>query len=130
MAIAEREREAKRPRHHDLDLQALTEELTPEELGEIRHTFAEILKTPRPRQASSDDAYVFDDDVKEEAEVKQLKQKLGKLKVVSRAKVTHDRIYSAAYHPEPTKDLIFFGGELGWDLPFCGVDPLVSRQAW
>ena len=41
---------------------------------------------------------------------KRLKEKLGKLKIVARAKVTQDRIYSAAYHPEPTKDLIFFGG--------------------
>lgn len=37
----------------------------------------------------------------------------------SRAKVTQDRIYSMAYHPEVTKDLIFVGdkhGQLGiWD---------------
>jgi len=32
------------------------------------------------------------------------------LKVVARAKVMQDRVYSAAYHPDPTKDLIFFGG--------------------
>lgn len=41
------------------------------------------------------------------------------MKVISRAKVTQDRIYCAAYHPEVTKDLIFFGdkhGQLGiWD---------------
>ncbi|KAI0709427.1 WD40 repeat-like protein [Earliella scabrosa] len=119
LEAAEREREAKRPRHHDLDLPALTDDLAPEELSELRATFLEVLKTPRPRGTSGDDAYVFDDDKKEEAEVKELKVKLGKLKIVSRAKVTQDRIYSAAYHPEPTKDLIFFGdkhGQLGiWD---------------
>ncbi|KAI0831479.1 WD40 repeat-like protein [Trametes gibbosa] len=119
LAAAEREREAKRPRHNDLDLQALTEEHTPEELSELRSLLAETLKTPHPRQASSDDAFVFDDDVKEDAEVKELKKTMSKLKVVARAKVTKDRIYSAAYHPEPTKDLIFFGdkhGQLGiWD---------------
>jgi hypothetical protein len=32
------------------------------------------------------------------------------MKVVARAKVTQDRVYSAAYHPDPTMDLIFFGG--------------------
>lgn len=32
---------------------------------------------------------------------------------MSRAKVTQDRIYSAAYHPEKSKDLIFFGGTCG-----------------
>ncbi|KAI0362290.1 WD40 repeat-like protein [Trametes cingulata] len=119
LAAAEREREAKRPRHHDLDLQTLTDDLTPEELTELRSTFATVLKTPYPKQVSSDDAYVFNNDMKEETEVKELREKLGKLKVVSRAKVTQDRIYSAAYHPEPTKDLIFFGdkhGQLGiWD---------------
>ncbi|KAI0673056.1 WD40-repeat-containing domain protein [Trametes maxima] len=119
LAAAEREREAKRPRHHDLDLQTLTDDLEPEELSELRKTFVEILKTPHPKREGSDEAYVFDDDKKEEVEVKQLKKQLGGLKVVSRAKVTQDRIYSAAYHPEPTKDLIFFGdkhGQLGiWD---------------
>lgn len=93
-----------------MDLPALTDDLAPEELSELRATFLEVLKTPRPRGTSGDDAYVFDDDKKEEAEVKELKAKLGKLKIVARAKVTQDRIYSAAYHPEPTKDLIFFGG--------------------
>jgi hypothetical protein len=33
------------------------------------------------------------------------------LKVVARAKVVTERIYCAAYHPEKTKDLIFFGGQ-------------------
>lgn len=33
------------------------------------------------------------------------------MKIVARAKVTQDRVYSAAYHPDPTTDLIFFGGE-------------------
>ena len=110
LEAAEREREAKRPRHHDLDLSTLTDDTSPEDLSELRATFQVVLKTPRPRGISGDDAYVFEDDKKEKAEVQELKEKLGKLKVVARAKVTQDRIYSAAYHPEPTKDLIFFGG--------------------
>jgi WD repeat-containing protein 76 len=47
---------------------------------------------------------------REAAEVAALSERLRELKVVARAKVTQDRVYSAAYHPEPTKDLIFFGG--------------------
>lgn len=47
---------------------------------------------------------------RETKEVKELKDKLQGLKVISRAKVTQDRVYSAAYHPEITKDMIFFGG--------------------
>ncbi len=69
-----------------------------------------MLKTPQPKGTSGDDAYVFDNHKEEEAKVTELKQMFQKLKIVARAKVTQDRIYSAAYHPEPTKDLIFFGG--------------------
>ena len=75
----------------------LTEDLPPKELSELRATFQVVLKAPRPKGTSGDDAYVFDDNKKEEAEVIELKKKLGKLKVVARAKVTQDRIYSAAY---------------------------------
>ncbi len=110
LEAAEREREAKRPRHHDLDLSTLTGDISPEDLSELRATFQVVLRTQRPRGISGDDAYVFEGDKQDKAEVHELKEKLGKLKVVARAKVTQDRIYSAAYHPEPTKDLIFFGG--------------------
>ena len=33
------------------------------------------------------------------------------MKLIMRAKVTQARVYSVAYHPDPTMDLIFFGGE-------------------
>lgn len=111
LEAAEREREAKRPRHHELDLNTLMDDIVPEELSELRSTFQFLLKTPRPKGISGDDAYAFSNEKEEKAEVKDLKEKLGRLKIVARAKVTQDRIYSAAYHPEPTKDLIFFGGE-------------------
>ncbi|EJF66005.1 WD40 repeat-like protein [Dichomitus squalens] len=119
LEAAEREREAKRPRHNELDLETLVEDDHSKELSNLRSTFQAVLKTPRPKGTSGDDAFVFDDDKKEEGEVTELKKKLGKLKIIARAKVTHDRIYCAAYHPEPTKDLVFFGdkhGQLGiWD---------------
>lgn len=57
------------------------------------------------------EAFVFNDDKRDERSVKELREKLQNLKVVSRAKVTQDRVYSAAYHPDVTKDLLFFGGE-------------------
>jgi len=53
---------------------------------------------------------VFDTD-KEDAEVAALRERFQNMKIVARAKVTQDRMYSAAYHPDPTTDLIFFGGE-------------------
>lgn len=56
--------------------------------------------------------FVFEDDKSEKATVSDLTKRLQKMRVVSRAKVTQNRVYSAAYHPETSKDLIFFGGTL------------------
>jgi hypothetical protein len=53
---------------------------------------------------------VFESSKKEDAEVAALRARFQNMKIVARAKVTQDRVYSAAYHPEPTKDLVFFGG--------------------
>lgn len=47
-----------------------------------------------------------------EREVKNLRNRLRSMKIVSRAKVNRNRIYSCAYHPDISKDLIFFGGML------------------
>jgi len=54
---------------------------------------------------------VFAKDKMEAAEVAALRERFQNMKIVARAKVTQDRVYSAAYHPDPTMDLIFFGGE-------------------
>ena len=57
-------------------------------------------------------ARAFDADDKAEArKVAALQKRVGSLKVTARAKVTQDRVYSAAYQPDRSKDLIFFGGE-------------------
>ncbi|CCL99333.1 uncharacterized protein FIBRA_01351 [Fibroporia radiculosa] len=115
----EHAREAKRPRHHDLDLSVVADDLLPEDLSALRTTLQTLTQTAHPRRTASHDAFVFDTDKKEAEALTDLREKLGRLKVVARAKVTQDRVYSAAYHPDPTKDLIFFGdkhGQLGiWD---------------
>ncbi|KAF8651464.1 hypothetical protein AX16_004763 [Volvariella volvacea WC 439] len=115
----ERERLAKRPRHEDLDLQTLAEAEDTIELGKLSEALKDLAQTAQPRKASDFEAYAYTEDAKNQAAVNELKEKLEKLKVVSRAKVTQHRIYTAAYHPEVTKDLIFFGdknGVLGiWD---------------
>jgi WD repeat-containing protein 76 len=113
-------RTAKRPRHQDLDFEALAENYTDsDELPALRTSLSQVLEKPHPRAIGNRNAFVFDDDEKEDTALADLKEKMKKLKVVSRAKVTQDRIYSGAYHPETTKDLIFFGdkhGQLGiWD---------------
>lgn len=107
----EKAREAKRPRHHDLDISTLGEDMDSQELSHLTSALDVIVKATYPKRVSTHDAFIFDEDQQEEAEVAELKSKLQNLRVVSRAKVTRDRVYSAAYHPEVTKDLILFGGE-------------------
>ncbi|GLB34907.1 putative WD40 repeats [Lyophyllum shimeji] len=114
----ERARIANRPRVHDLDLPILVGE-DPEEVSSLSTTLQSLTQTAYSRRVGDPEAFAFDSDKKHEAAVAELRERLQSLKVVSRAKVTQDRVYSAAYHPEVTKDLIFFGdkhGQLGiWD---------------
>lgn len=101
---------AKRPRHDILDIATLAEEEDPQELSALSSALHNVAQTSQPKRVGDSDAFAFNDDKRDEACVAELREKLQELKVVSRAKVTQDRIYSAAYHPEITKDLIFFGG--------------------
>src|ERR1700685_2515823 len=101
----ERARAAKRPRHQDLILATLVEDAEPEDLSSLA---AALDVSAQPKRVGIIESKQESQEAKE---VKELRVKLQGLKVVSRAKVTQDRIYSAAYHPEVTKDLIFFGGE-------------------
>ncbi len=79
---------------------------------------------------------MFNSSKKEDAEVAALRARLQNMKVVARAKVTQNRVYSAAYHPEPTKDLIFFGGGCArifeWDMltKGCGEDKHGQLGIW
>ena len=86
------------------------EDAEPEDLSSLA---AVLDVTPQPKRVG------IIESLSQSAEtqtIKELRDQLQGLKVVSRAKVTQDRIYSAAYHPEVTKDLIFFGGKLASPL--------------
>lgn len=113
LAAEEKARAAKRPRHEDLVLRKLTEQ-DPEDISTLNTTFKAVIGQPHPRRMGDFDAFVYDSnkDKREDREVEELRKKLQSLKVVARAKVSQNRIYSAAYHPEVSKDLIFFGGML------------------
>ncbi|EPT06091.1 hypothetical protein FOMPIDRAFT_1026938 [Fomitopsis schrenkii] len=117
----EKARQAKRPRHYDLDLQEITDssELESDELTALRKTFSTAISTVHAKRMGDIDDKLYDDGAQHKAATAELREKLGQMVVVARAKVTRERIYSAAYHPDPTKDLIFFGdkhGALGiWD---------------
>lgn len=94
---------AKRPRHQDLKLSTLAEDTDVTELAQLNATLELITCIKQPRRVSDNiDAFVFEDraEKKEKAAVNELRDKFEKLKVVARAKVTQDRIYAAAYHPE------------------------------
>ncbi|KAF8322324.1 uncharacterized protein EI90DRAFT_3147039 [Cantharellus anzutake] len=97
LAVLELERVARRPRHGNLSLDDL------ESISSLRDT----LETPCNDLRGSD------------PDINDLRKRLGGMVVRSRAKVSRERIYSMAYHPEKTKDLIFVGdkhGRLGiWD---------------
>jgi hypothetical protein len=71
----------------------------------------DIPKDIKKRVPDFDD-FVYEDNKEEERLVAELRKKMSGLKVHARAKVTRSRVYCAAYHPEVTKDLIFFGGAL------------------
>ncbi|KAI9446323.1 WD40 repeat-like protein [Lactarius indigo] len=113
LAAEERAREAKRPRHHELDLETLAEQEEWEALSGLSSAFQSLLLARYPRRRGERDAFVFDSSKKEDTEVAALRARVQNMKIVARAKVTQDRVYSAAYHPEPTKDLIFFGDKHG-----------------
>lgn len=103
---------------HD-DAQTLQQEAR-QEMNSLRAALEIACRTTHPRNTPSIDYdAIYDDKTFSNAAVTELKKSFAGLKVRSRAKVTENRIYSAAYHPERTKDLVFFGdknGQLGiWD---------------
>ena len=106
----ERARVAKRPRHQALHLATLAEEHEPEELTTLSTALQTVAQSAQPKRLGDPEAFTFDNDKNENAIVSELREKLQPMKIVSRAKVTLNRIYSAAYHPEVSKDLVFFGG--------------------
>ncbi|KAJ2935376.1 hypothetical protein H1R20_g1717, partial [Candolleomyces eurysporus] len=110
-------RQAQRPRHNKLDLISLVEH-GPEEIASLSKSMEAIPKESTQRIGDFDD-FAFEDSKEDERALADLKERMGKLVVHARAKVTKSRVYCAAYHPEVTKDLIFFGDKEGaigiWD---------------
>lgn len=89
----ERAREAKKPRHQDLDIITLGDDsLTSKEINSLNSIFSTL---SRRVAGPSSAAREFD-----ERETEELREAYSEVKIVSRAKVTQDRIYSSLYHPE------------------------------
>jgi hypothetical protein len=107
----EKARIAKRPRHDIINFKTLAETESPQDLSKLSKTMEGVVQSER--RVPDSEAFVFDRDGgnrKEERLVQEIREKVQNLRVVARAKVVMERIYCAAYHPEVTKDLVFFGG--------------------
>jgi len=127
----ERARIAKRPRHDELDLKALLDDEDLDVVTSFSSELQSIAQNSRPINVPEDsDIFVYEDNKEDDRAVADLRKKLKGLKIVSRAKVTQDRVYSAAYHPEPTKDLIFFGGGFISRTSQELWPNILCRQAW
>ncbi|KAF9535303.1 WD40-repeat-containing domain protein [Crepidotus variabilis] len=115
----EKSRLAKRPRHDTLNFNTLAESNSPEDLSSLSTIMKNVVQCSR--RVADSEAFVYKEDAEkqEKREVQGIREKVQNLKVVSRAKVVQDRIYCSAYHPELTKDLLFFGDKAGmlgiWD---------------
>ncbi|KAI0093549.1 WD40-repeat-containing domain protein [Irpex rosettiformis] len=116
LAEEERARAASKPRHDDLEMNTLLDDQEASTVMSFTSALQATLESGQPQRVGNHDDY---EDPKEKREVAELKEKFKNLKIISRAKVTKERVYCAAYHPEVTKDLVFFGdknGALGiWD---------------
>lgn len=114
MEAEERARQARRPRHDDLELSTLLEPSEPseEDKSSLRTTLNELVQKSYCRRIADRNDFTFEEDDRdrEKEEVQDLRTRLQDMVVVSRAKVTQDRVYSSAFHPEKSKDIIFFGG--------------------
>ncbi|KAI0341807.1 WD40 repeat-like protein [Trametopsis cervina] len=126
LAEEERAREASKPRHADLEMYTLLEDTTASEVLGLTSLLEHTLKSSHTRPVGRQEDG-FDEDPREKRALAELRAKFHSEGLASRAKVTRERIYSAAYHPEVRKDLIFFGdkhGALGiWDP---GAEPEVA----
>lgn len=116
--LAAEERLAKMPRHQDLEFEVLAEDFEGEDTKSW-DTLQHALVEKKYKQRLGSWTPESPDEKRMAREKDELVAELKKLTLVSRAKVCKERVYSAAYHPITTKDVIFFGDKAGtvgiWD---------------
>lgn len=111
-AAQEKARKAKRPRHDVLNFKTLAETGSPQDLPKLSSMMRNVAQCQR--RVPDPESYSFEGESKSqkhERAVREIRDKVQDLTVVARARVVTERIYCSAYHPETTKDLIFFGGQ-------------------
>lgn len=104
-------RRAREPRHGELEIYSLMPDSEENAIQALANTLKSVSEGSFPRRIPVAKTYEFSNTDEEKAEVAALKKKFKTMKIVSHNKLTKERIYSSAYHPEKSKDLIFFGGE-------------------
>ena len=75
----ERARLARKPRHHDLELSEITEDLSPEEISVLKST---LDLAPQSKRIGIISDFVYDNESREKREVDALRESLSKMKVV------------------------------------------------
>ncbi|KAG8853385.1 hypothetical protein FRB96_008175 [Tulasnella sp. 330] len=111
-AELERIREAHKPRHQDLDFAILGDDLKPAEIPKLRGLLSSLCSKKHARAVGSGTTS-RDDEITADDKLEELQTQARRARVRSRAKVTTDRVYSMAYHPETSKDVVFVGDKRG-----------------
>lgn len=75
-----------------------------EDLVSLRQTLRVTCDLKQPKLVG-DESMTWDEKETEDRDLGALKDAIKSMRVVSRAKVTQDRIYSMAYHPERVRSL-------------------------
>lgn len=77
----------------------LGSDLSDQELLSLRQNLRVVCTAKQPKEVG-DDSLTWDDKESEDRDLGELKDAVKSMRIVSRAKVTLDRVYSMAYHPE------------------------------
>jgi hypothetical protein len=74
---------------------------------------AQVASTPHPRPFPEDSSATYADSDTPSAALENLKAAFKGVKLRANAKVTNERVFSMAVHPDPTKNLVFVGDKRG-----------------
>ena len=107
---------ARLPRHFDLELSDIAVNLEEEDLPPLRSVLQALAQTASSSPAKDEEDIKgkrrvggmteFERKLNDKRMLGQLRKEFEGMTVKSRAKVTDDRIYSVAYHPEPVSSLL------------------------
>lgn len=101
-----RQRLARLPRHYDLELEDVAINDDNDDKSCLRQMLKDLAGTEHPRRVGG--SIEQEERIRDERALEELREELEGLVVRGRAKVTDNRIYSMAYHPDPVRTFSFF----------------------